>query len=254
MSRVSQQPTNDVQPPVLVFDFDGVLCDSLQECTMVAWYAHTGGRVSDFVDPGLAGVPPEVIDRFERCRPFMRHLPHLLVPLVELQPPTTRDAFTARYDAIAACDAEAFARAAEQFRADLRREHPRRWCEQHAVERRLAALVEGAYIATARDNASVRHILRAHGMAIGDDHIFGSLRTKPPALDAIASREACSRDAVVLVDDCIENCIAAREAGFAAHWASWGYHAPEDAETARRRGIPALTVEALLHQPTRREP
>lgn len=237
-------------PPVLVFDFDGVLCDSLEECMMVAWYAHAGAPVSEFVDPGIDGVPPAVIERFERCRPFMRHLLHLLVPVIEPNAPRTRAEFVARYEAIPSGQAETFGQVAERYRSALRRDHPRPWCERHAMEHRLGGLVREAYIATARDTASVGHILRAHGMAVHEDHVFGSLRTKPPALDAIATRELRPRAAVVLVDDSIENCIAARDAGFSACWASWGYHAPEDAETARRCGIPALGVEALLQRTT----
>ena len=215
---------------------------------MVAWYAHSGAAVSDFVYPGLGGVPAPVAERFARCRPFMRHLLHLLVPIIEPDPPCTHASFAARYEAIPAREAEAFGRAAERYRAELRRDHRDSWCQRHIVERRLAQLLRGAYIATARDTGSVNQILRAHGMAIHDDHVFGSLRSKPPALAAIASRELRNRADVMLVDDSIENCISACDEGFAARWASWAYHAPTDTETARRCGIPALTVDALLQQ------
>ncbi len=247
MLPVPRRPRSDGGlPPVLVFDFDGVLCDSLEECMLVAWYAHVGAPASRFVSPGLAGIPPAVVGRFERCRPFMRHLLHLLVPIVEPEPLRTREAFMARYDAIASAETEAFGRAAERYRSALRRRHPQSWCERHAMERRLGGLVRGAYVATARDSASVGHLLRAHDMTVHDDHVFGSLRTKLPALDAIATRELCAPADVVLIDDSIDNCIAARDAGFSARWASWGYHAPEDAATATACGIPALTVESLL--------
>ncbi len=246
MSTVRQEASTDTAPPVLVFDFDGVLCDSLEECIMVAWYAHTGAPVGDFAERGLDGVPPAVAERFERCRPFMRHVPHLLVPIVESGTLATQESFDARFAAIGADEADAFAQAAERYRAALRREYPEQWSARHAVERRLTGVIRGAYIATARDAASVGHILRAHGMAIHDENVFGSLRCKPLALDAIATREARPRAEVVLVDDSLENCLAARQDGFGAHWASWGYHRPGDAETARRCGIRVLTVEALL--------
>jgi phosphoglycolate phosphatase-like HAD superfamily hydrolase len=238
----------DLASRLLVFDFDGVLCDSLEECMLVAWYAHAGAAVSDFVEPGMAGLPPDLVDRFERCRPFMRHMLHLMVPIVDPHPPRSHPEFVARYSEIPASEAEAFGRAVDRYRAALRRAHPESWCDRHRVESRLAELVRDAYIATARDTASVGFILRAYGIAIHDDHVFGSLRTKCAALDAIAIRESRERADVVLVDDSIENCIAAQTAGFSAGWASWGYHAAEDAEAARSRGIPALTVESLLQQ------
>lgn len=241
------RPIDPIEALLLVFDFDGVLCDSLAECMMVAWYAHAGEPLERFVAPGLDGVPREVRQRFESCRPFMRHLGHFFVPLVERVPPATTHAeFQARFDALAGDDAERFVRAAEAYRAGLRAEHASDWHACHAVELRLGALAREAYIATARDRDSVTQILGGQGIAIADDRIFGSLRDKTRALALIAERESRAPQDVVLVDDSIENCIAAREAGFGAYWASWGYHAAADAMTATRHGIPAATVEALL--------
>lgn len=241
---------------LLVFDFDGVLCDSLEECMMVAWYAHTRAEAICFVDPGLAGVPADVIDRFRRCRPFMRHLAHFLVPLVvETGLPTTHADFAARYEALPSADVERFAADADAYRARIRREHAEAWHARHTVESGLRELAAGAYIATARDSASVGHILSAHGFEVDPDRVFGSLRGKVPALRRIALRESRSPAEVVLVDDSIENCIAARQVGFAAYWAEWGYHADDDAETARRYGIAGVSVDGLLqvrrHTPAR---
>lgn len=250
MTSPDTTPTRPIAPieaPLLVFDFDGVLCDSLAECMTVAWYAHAGEPLARFVTPGLDGVPHEVRQRFEGCRPFMRHLGHFYVPLVERAPPATTHAeFQARFDALAGDDAERFVRAAEAYRAGLRAEHASAWHACHAVELRLGALVSDAYIATARDSDSVAQILGGQGIAIAPDRIFGSLRDKTRALAVIAERESRAPRDVVLVDDSIENCMAARASGFAAYWASWGYHADADATTAAGHGIPAATVEALL--------
>lgn len=234
-------------PPLLVFDFDGVLCDSLDECMMVAWYVRDGKPVRSFLDPGLKGVPKHIVERFQGCRPFMCHLAHFLVPLVELDPPGSRAEFAARFDALPSEDIERFASAAEGFRAELRVKHPESWRARHTVEARLGNLVRDGYIATARDRDSVGQILGAEGIDVPDERIFGSLRDKTDALHEIAERESLEPIDVVLVDDSIENCVAARRSGFAAYWARWGYHADGDAQTAREHGIPVVTVEALLH-------
>jgi len=75
----------------------GVICDSLQVGLLISWNAHTRAPVEAFVAPGLAGVPPEVADRFTRCRPFTRHLGHWLVPLGIDTVPATQAEFAARY-------------------------------------------------------------------------------------------------------------------------------------------------------------
>ncbi len=249
---VSSQPAtpSDRPPPLLVFDFDGVLCDSLEECMMVAWYAYKSKPVGHFLDPALEGVPPEVLERFQRCRPFMRHLGHFLLPLVVTSDlPTTHAGFAAQYQALPPADVERFADAANDYRKKLRSEHAEPWHARHTVQDELRELVAGAYIATARDSASVGHILRAHGFEVDDGRVFGSLRDKTDALTQVAARESRDPADVVLVDDSVENCVAARKAGFGAYWATWGYHAEGDAGTAERHKIPALSVEDLLRMP-----
>ncbi len=232
--------------PLLVFDFDGVLCDSLQECMMVAWYAHEDEPIERFLDPGIGGIPKDVVQRFEACRPFMRHLGHFLVPLVDVEVPTTHAEFAARFAALPCDQVDGFVSAAEDYRSRLRSAHPATWRARHTVDVRLGALVRDGYIATARDRDSVGQILRSYDIDVPDERVFGSLRDKPRALETITARENRAPLDVVLVDDSVENCIAARDAGFAAYWASWGYHADADGQAAIGHGIPVVTVKALL--------
>lgn len=59
-------------PPTFLFlDFDGVLCDSLEECFRSSWLAATGYVVGTEAPP----EPPVDLDyrkRFGACRPFIR--------------------------------------------------------------------------------------------------------------------------------------------------------------------------------------
>lgn len=55
-------------PTLLVLDFDGVICDSIDECFASSWAAyHTLFRKDTHADP-----PPEVRHGFARLRPFIR--------------------------------------------------------------------------------------------------------------------------------------------------------------------------------------
>lgn len=234
---------------VVVLDFDGVLCDSLAECTLVAYLAHEGLPSRSFVDPGLAGVPNSVIQRIARCRPFMRHLGHFIVPLRSTGVVNDRADFNARYEEVPKASVEAFIDAAVDVRQAVRSTYEPQWLAQQHVDARLATLAAGAYIATARDAASVINILRAHAIETDRNRIFGSLREKVSALRSIATLESVDRACVVLVDDSIENCLAATAAGYGAEWASWGYHEPGDADTARAHRILALTVDDLAPIP-----
>ncbi len=243
--RLAAQSRESATRPLLVLAFDGVLCDAFEECMMVAWYAHTGAPADKFVSPGLDALPHGVIDRFWRCRPFMRYLRHLLVPIVSTSLPTSHADFAACYDALPHADVERFGAAVERYRSSVRRKHTDAWYARHYMQDDLRDVAAGAYIATARDIASVSQILRHHGFDVEDDHLFGSLRGKTAALREVAHRESRPSSDVVLVDNSIENCILARDAGFSAYRASWGYHADQDAETAVEHGIPTVSVEDL---------
>jgi phosphoglycolate phosphatase-like HAD superfamily hydrolase len=234
--------------PVLALDFDGVICDSLTEGLLVSWNAHIGAPVEAFADPGLAGVPPEVTDRFTRCRPFARHLGHWLVPFVAGSVPTSQREFAARYDELTEAQVLSFTATAGRYRAQVRRLYPEQWLAHHHVQLALAPALAEAYVVTARDARSVRQILDAHAIGIDKTRIFGSRSDKNTALRAIAVREAVEPPAVTLVDDNIENCVAAKSAGYAAWWATWGYNSDGDSALAASFGIPAISI-ATLRQP-----
>jgi hypothetical protein len=176
----------------------------------------------------------------------MTHLGHFLHGVAGGPPPREHAAFAAGYAALEPRAVERFTAEANALRAVIRRGYVEQWLERHSVDPRLAALVSGAYIATARDGESVRQILRSRGVQFADARIFHSLREKTQALESIASLESVPSSDVRLVDDSIQNCIAARDAGFEANWASWGYGAPGDEDIARSHGIRVLTVEELL--------
>lgn len=230
---------------VFALDFDGVICDSIEEGLLVSWNTHTRAAVNAFVEPGLAGVPSDVADRFTACRPFARHLGHWLVPLVVSSVPDGRAEFAARYDELPAQMVETFTTAATRYRTQVRRVYPERWLAHHHVQPGLGGVLTGAYIVTARDSESVRRILNAHAIGIDHTRIFGSRRDKPDALRTIAMREAVEPADVTLVDDNIENCVSAQAAGYSAWWARWGYNTAADQGLAITHGVPAISIDEL---------
>lgn len=236
---------------VLALDFDGVICDSIDEGLLISWYGYTGARVAAFVEPGMAGVPAEAAERFIGCRPFTRHLGHWLVPFTVDSVPASHAEFAARYEELPPETIESFLLVAGEYRTRVRSELPQRWLACHRVYGSLGDLVSGAYIVTARDVESVSQILDANAMVVERDRIYGSLVDKIGALDEIAVREAVEPGGVTLVDDSIENCIAIAEAGYGALWATWGYTCATDAELARAHGVRAITLDALRSWPRR---
>jgi FMN phosphatase YigB (HAD superfamily) len=231
---------NSVMPTggQLVLDFDGVLCDSAAECLQICWWALQGASAAAFEDP----VPLDVAERYWRTRPFMRHLGHFVVPLLDGPAPADRAAFAERFARLPDGLADGFARDARAYRATVSVEHRDAWLALHGVWEQVARLVDGAYLATARDRASVAEILGAHGVRVDPARIFDELTEKTATLDEVARRESLPREDVWLLDDSIDNCLAAQDAGFGAGWASWGCGDPGDRAIADDHGIPVLAL------------
>jgi phosphoglycolate phosphatase-like HAD superfamily hydrolase len=166
--------------------------------------------------------------------------------------PADHAEFAARYDELPGRTIATFTAAATRYRAAVRRAYPERWLSHHVVHTELSGVLAGAYIVTARDGESVSRILEAHDAAVDGARIFGSCTDKTDALKTIATREGVRPDEVTLVDDSIENCLAAQGAGYGAWWATWGYGTSTDRARATGHGIRAIPIDALLALPSSR--
>ena len=234
---------NAVRTGVLALHFDGVIGDSLEEGVLISWNAHMRAPVRAFVEPGPAAAPPDMVDRFTCCRPFTRHVGHWLVPFVIRSMPTARAEFAARDDELGAPTIEVFACSAERYRTEVRRGYPGRWLAHHRVQPGVDEVVADAYIVTARDGESVRQILSAHAMDVDETRTFESCRDKQRALEAIAAGEDLAPAGGTLVDDNIENCLAACAAGYGVWWSTWGHRTAADQAPAVARGITAMSID-----------
>lgn len=233
----------------LVLDFDGVLCDSAAECLRICWFAMTGKSVAAF--SSAEAVPTDVAARYWHTRPFMRHLAHFVVPLLDGPAPHDRAAFAERFDGLPEGFADAFAAKARAYRTAVRDRQRAAWLDLHGVWSQVADLIPGAYLATARDRDSVVEILGAHGFRPDPARIYEELSEKTSTLATIAVRESLAHADVWLLDDSIDNCLAARDAGFDAGWASWGCGDPGDEAIARANQIPVVTLDDVAELSSR---
>ena len=235
--------TTAVRTGVLALNFDGVIGDSLEGGLLISWNAHMRAPVRAFVEPGPAVAPPDVVDRFTCCRPFTRHVGHWLVPFVIRSMPTARVESAARYDELCAPTIEVFACAAEDYRTEVRRGHPGQWLAHHRVQPGIDEVVADAYIVTAREGESVRQILSAHAMGVDETRILESCTDRQRALESIAAGEDLAPADRTLVDDNIDNCLAACAAGYGVWWSTWGHEAAADEAPAVARGITAMSID-----------
>jgi FMN phosphatase YigB (HAD superfamily) len=236
---------------VLVFDFDGVICDSWQECALVTWNAHHNRPPAEFGTAAFYALPAGFIERFRALRGFARHLGHFLVPLLPASDLIrTQEDFDRCYSALAPDTVNEFITQASRYRAMVRHEKRESWLAlQHMYEGMpdlLSELTAHLYLVTGRDSACVRDLLSPHGIDLSLDRIYGEQQSKLAALADIQAREGVQAERVYFIDDSLSNIINAWEAGHSVGWAIWGYSAPEHHDKAVRLGVPQLTLSDLL--------
>ncbi len=235
---------------VLVFDFDGVICDSWRECALVTWSAHHNRPPAEFSIAAFEALPTGFVQRFCELRGFARHLGHFLVSLLAASDQVRTQAdFDSCYGALAPDTVQEFVTRATHYRETVRNRKRECWLALHhmyeGMPELLAKLAGRLYVVTARDSASVRNLLSSYGIDLSPERIYGEQQSKLAALADIQAREGVEAERVHFIDDSLSNVVAAREAGHSVGWAIWGYSAPEHSAKAARLGVPGLALSDL---------
>jgi len=236
---------------VIALDFDGLICDGLDECILVTWNGHYGKDLSAFSDRGLASIPVESVERFKHCRNFAKHLGHFIVPLIDSTTAIiSQNDFQAIYAAIAPEVVDQFTKKVTEYRHWSRQEKSAEWLRYHSLypgmEGFLSQNTLPIYIVTAKDSKSVREILSSAGIKFDESRIFGEQNVKIEALRQITHLEGIPPHCLHFFDDNILNVVEAQKAGYSAYWATWGYNAPDHFHIAKENSVISSSLPEFL--------
>ncbi|MFV0643638.1 MAG: hypothetical protein ACK5NN_03935 [Sphingomonadaceae bacterium] len=236
---------------MLVLDFDGVVADALLECAAVTWYAARLDRGANAPRlPDAANeIPSDFIDIFRQVRAYSRTLDDFMVAnaLDDQATIVDRATFQTVREAMPATQRADQAAIAEEVRGTWRDTQYDLWIGLHRVHAEVARLILNTEheiaILSAKDEASIRAILRHHGLERRVSRYVGSCHDKFAVLgqwlemDPVARREN-----LIFVDDSIENVADAARLPLEIVWAGWGYHGVEDRHFAQDHGIPMRSL------------
>jgi len=224
-------------PPadVLYLDFDGVLCNSLEECYRSSWLASAGVEVGEQPPPD----PPfdqAYRTRFDACRPFIRSGEDYLVVhewAARGQVPRHQDEFDA---SLAAHGPGAMAVLKDRLyavRDRLLARHLDLWLGWNPLYPGIAGALAAqgdnpdVWILSTKKAEFIARILAHHGVGWPAERI---LYTGPEKKLAIIDRRSPGRRSV-LIDDQIDHLDFGR-ADCRCYLALWGYVAPGAAPKA----------------------
>jgi HAD superfamily hydrolase (TIGR01509 family) len=235
---------------VVVFDFDGLLVDGLNECILVSWNGFHGKGPEFFGPEGLEAIPAQFKEAFKNHRNFSRHLGHFVSPFYLHEHFTSQAQFDAAFSTIPIAAVDDFVDRANAARQAARDAHYQRWLEYHAFYPGILAMLKSIscpiYIVTGKDAASVDELMRRSGIDVPLERIFGECRDKVAVLKQIASAHDAAPSEVYFFDDNVSNARSAHESGFNAYWATWGYNAPDHWGIARAVDLPEISLDDMV--------
>ena len=236
----------------IALDFDGVVWDSVDEAFELAWRTWSDLH-------GIPATPKEQMKLgFRRARWQCKdgHDFYLATRLLAANPPQDVGGMSAgdfrrlRGSTCATEDSSRFVKSFYELR-DFMREHDREaWLALQqpfpgvtAQVARLRESARGVAIATTKDTASARTLLKMAGL--DGIPVFGREVSldKRDHMRAIARTFDVPLDHVAFVDDLLENLLPLAPLGVSLGLAGWGYNTPEERKRATDAGVPVLTLD-----------
>ena len=209
--------------PVVALDFDGVICDSMNECMLVAYAAYTGTQA----------IPVAFVRYFRKYRHFVRPAQEYWLIVEAYQrgmEPVTEYEFNALAQECKEQVAQ-FESVYFQTRERLRSSDFKAWLKLHTMYPEFSEgwpLVERfaiPYIVTTRDRGSLKYLLESFGINIPAENWWTKERTrsKPEAILAIARERNIRPAEILFVDDHPEHLHDVAQTGASVFWAAWGF-------------------------------
>jgi len=244
-----------VEKQIVVFDFDGVVCDSTDECMVTSWNAwerwnHRSGyrtAVNEF-------TPDERAD-FRRLRPFVRGAGEYYVLRKCLNEQCLVQGY-ADYEHHRQKSGEYFEAFKQIFyheRERLRDDDLNAWIKLHPVWPEVIGVMKKlnergrVYIATLKDGESVKLILESEGLTLHADHLLdqSQISSKLDALEKIMGLEKCGKQEIIFLDDNATHLIEPVLEGYTCYMTTWGDTPDDYHHLAARNNIPGLTLDML---------
>jgi phosphoglycolate phosphatase-like HAD superfamily hydrolase len=235
---------------MLILDFDGVICDALTECALVTWLGIHQPPPGTRISAHAKAMPRNFVERFRAIRDYSRGLEHFMTAHRPMAANVRDQAHFDRLFGIFSAEyVSEFVASASAARARCREEEPEFWLDLHTLYPGVARLLRRhdgrVCVVTAKDEESVRRILRRHGLEDTVLEVVGETTRKAAAVRALMDRHGADVADTVFVDDNLTNALQVGTTGARVLWAWWGYHTAEHEREAARSALPVLRLEDL---------
>lgn len=237
---------------IIVFDFDGVVCDSTDECMVTAWNAWQLWNKKDGFRRTVAEFSDKEIKSFRKLRPYVRGAGeyYILCNSLEENIPILNQGDFDKYAEQWKENTNPFKKIFFQCREKLRTEDLEAWIKLHPVYSEVIVVLQQLntqkrlYIATMKDGQSVKLILNYHGIDIPQEKLLdqSQVASKLEALNRISQMEAIGKDEMLFIDDNFTHLVQPYKNGYLVYLSSWGNALEEFGLMAKEMNIEAISL------------
>ncbi len=237
---------------IIAFDFDGVICDSTEECLVTgynAWLAYNG-RGEFIYDPEQ--VPSDLAKYFRFRKGYVRTAGQYFAIFYSASDRSIKDDRDFEQICLRHMRQIKYFEALFFSVRDKLREHDvEYWISLHRLYegvrenfKKLLKLTE-VFIVTGKDKRSVDIFLRHNRIVFSGSKIFDkeAADNKLVALDRISNITHKDADEIIFIDDNIKHLLGPKKQGYIVYLAKWGYGLPHDIILAKQKKIPVISLE-----------
>jgi len=218
----------------LLWDFDGVIVDSMDECLLTSYKAFLKFRgKQDAQIKRLDNIPASIRDEFKRTRQYVRGAGEYVIlheAMLGNEQIKNYDGFNVMLNRFSEIVPE-YHKIFYATREELRRTDPGYWMDLHSVypcvQDKWSSLKEHFefYVVSNKDSDSIRLILQKNKLQLGQGKIYGmdfSL-SKETIIKHILSISGAQAKDVSFLDDNYYHLLDVSGLGIALYFATWGY-------------------------------
>ena len=240
---------------IVVFDFDGVVCDSTDECMVTSWNAWEKWESRKAFRHSIEDFSINEKSSFRQMRPRVRGAGEYYIICRALNEGIIIDNQLTYDNLIKEWHdfLEPFKKIFFEMRELLRNKDIDEWVKLHPIYDNIITIMKNLqlhnqlYIATLKDKKSVQAILNKNGMNIEENQILdqSQITSKIEAMDKIRSINKCNKSDMVLIDDNVTHLLQPHLNGYDSFQTSWGNVPKEYLAIANNYGIEVISKENL---------
>lgn len=219
---------------IVALDFDGVICNSVDECLITSWNAFQSWRGNEKLISSSEEISASYLSTFRAARHVVRPAREfgLLWTMIEAGVTNIDDCVFASAKQTHSIDWNGFEQRYFEQRNRFRKNDPEGWLALHSQYPQATAiwhqLVELApiYIVTTKDSESIRWFNQHWRLGIPENRYYthNTGLNKHDSVMDILRRNHCPPERVYFVDDHPEHLKDVAPTNVNCRWASWGFH------------------------------